>query len=203
MLVDGRLWIGARASGDVSLVGAADVFAVSASGRVISHSDGSISMWDADRRTAIRTPTLIEPGARVLAIVPGSGPGGGPARGEGWSVVRGAEGESAAVSADGEVIAVGRPKGPVTIQDRLGNVRLSLEGSFEQVTALGFTADGQRLFIADGLRVGVWDVARGLEVMSLAVADRVRRVAASDDGRSIGLALFDGRVVIFNAAWPR
>ncbi|MCC6619731.1 MAG: protein kinase [Deltaproteobacteria bacterium] len=195
MLFDRQLWVGSLATREGDLVWDAELFAVAANGQIVSYLDDNLRRWDADRRRELGEPIPVAPGGRALAIAPG--PTGG------WRVVRGEDGDQAAVSLDGDLIATSRPSGPVVIQDRAGTAVRNLAGAFEQVTALAFTADGQRLVVGDGLRLGIWDVARGLEVMSLALPERARRLTTSPDGRSIGCALVDGRVLIFNAAWPR
>jgi len=194
-IFDGQLWIGSLTTREAHHVGRADLFVVAPNGQVVSYLDDTLTRFDPDRDRVVGSAIPVAPGGRALAIAPG--PEGG------WQVLRGDEGDVAAVSVDGERTAVARPPGPITLRDRQGATVRTIVGAFEQVTALAFTADGARLVIADSLRVGIWDVARGLEVMSLAVPERVRRLETSADGRSIGCALVDGRVIVFNAAWPR
>jgi len=110
---------------------------------------------------------------------------------------------AAALSTDGSQLAVVED-GAVALRDPSSGelvTRLAIDHAVP--TALAFLPDGSRLVVASDQRLDLWDVARAREVMRLPLEDRATAIAVSADGRSIGVALEDGRVCIFNASWPR
>ena len=105
----------------------------------------------------------------------------------------GTEATELAISADGQVLAVGYSDGEVRLLDSTGVLLRSLRGHAGWVCALAFTPDGQWLVTSsrDGT-ARVWDVRTGAEsdfargrwpgVMIMAFSPDGRRVAVSDPG---------------------
>ncbi|MFO0751196.1 MAG: WD40 repeat domain-containing protein [Myxococcota bacterium] len=204
-------------------LGAVDAIAVSADGaRLGLVADGVLRTLEVSSRKVVAEARLWSGGAPWWTVL--------AARGDGWLALSGADGAVVArdgrgavlwsvavkagpsapvregivaASVDGELLAVVDGTRVMLLRAADGALVRDLEGPLSAPSALAFTADGTRLAVADDMRLGIWDVARGRQVFELGLEDRAVGVVTSPDGRSIGVALEDGRVCIFNAAWPR
>ena len=110
-----------------------------------------------------------------------------------------------AVSPDGRLLALLtslslQGDGVVQILDAASGREIRrLTGDSGIVTALAFTPDGKRLAVAAGSRIKLWDVAEGLEVITL--PGGASTLAFSPDGQFL-VTVMGGEVRVFEATPP-
>jgi len=165
------------------------------------------------RRAAAGRPAAVSPAtssapdaagagahpAPAAASVADAGPHSAPANGETFTAV--------ALSPDGRWIALGGADGRVVLR-RPGDApgqRLLARRHGGAVTALGFSADANRLLSGDqGGEVSVWDVRDGRRLATLGDASAaVTAVALRGDGRQGAVGRADGALVIWDVVTAR
>jgi eukaryotic-like serine/threonine-protein kinase len=110
-----------------------------------------------------------------------------------------------AVSPDGRLLALLsslslQGDGVVQILDAVSGREIRrLTGDSGIVTALAFTPDGKRLAVAAGLHIKLWDVAEGLEIITL--PGGASRLAFSPDGQFL-VTVLGADVRVFEATTP-
>jgi WD40 repeat protein len=164
--------------------------------------DGSVVLFDAERRTRLRT--LLAGGVPVLAFSPdgrvlAAGTKDGsvvlfdPGSGTRLRVLEGARGEVSGVafSPDGRVLAAGTDTGWVTLFDPRGGSRqwAHVSGPGRYVSGVAFTRDGL-LAVADNQRGGdrsvtLWDPVRRVTLQALPQRAETSGIAFSPDGRTL------------------
>ena len=177
--------------------------------------DGTVTLWDpstGDRLAGWRTQLPGEPAERSLAVHPdGSVVTATPlAPGlEVWNANGGAlralalAGESptaVAFSSSGKVLAIGCRSGSILTFDwPERKLRQTLKAT-GPVTALAFSLDSPVLAAATGSQVELFDVPTGQDLRKIASKEgappsalpRIADLAFSPDGRTLGLACYDG-----------
>lgn len=114
---------------------------------------------------------------------------------------------SVAYSPGGQRIATTSKDNRIRIWDPSGNMEKSLEGHTDRVNSVEFSPDGTLLITgSDDETLRQWNIETGLSTILLDLPDRTGYVldaAYSPDGKSIAVAVRDGRALIWDTVEAR
>ncbi|MCW5775696.1 MAG: protein kinase [Phycisphaeraceae bacterium] len=106
-------------------------------------------------------------------------------------------------SPDGERLVVSsRSLAPTVLSARTGEPQFTIEGHAKPLRSAKFSKDGSRLTTSDGSTSLLWDVDKGIEIMSGSVCEALtfaRDVKQSDNGSLVAAELANGTVGIYDA----